>query len=152
MTEQLHFDDMLEYIGVIYRVNSRKKQAWYIVNEKIHGRFYFEPFDFEPSLGETVLLKLSKLPADDKHLFKVLGVEQTNQKPYANLLRQGKGKFFQKPNRSFGLVGKFLILPNVLENQELKNGDTLFFTAVKSLNEKKQKWEWKVIKIKKIDY
>ncbi|MFD2514213.1 DUF7017 domain-containing protein [Pontibacter locisalis] len=145
VADNILFADTPAELAVIEFVNSDKKIANFIINQKKHGFFKYDRFFKSLEIGDVVEVRLSN--DGDGNRYKLLTAGKTNQQPNDAILRLFKGNLRKKEGQEFAFVDDIFIEPKLVKELNMSSDSQIFGKALLSYNKKKDSWGWKAISV-----
>jgi hypothetical protein len=145
VADNILFSDSPVALAVIEFVNSDKKIANFIINQKKHGFFKYDRFFKSLEIGDVVEVRLSN--DVDGNRYKILTAERTNQQPNEAILKLFVGDLRKKDEQEFAFVDDVFIEPKLVKKITLSSNNRISGKALLNYNKKKGSWGWKAISI-----
>jgi hypothetical protein len=147
IAEEILFNDIAEELVFVEFVNRDKKVLNFIASEKKYGFFKYNHLNLYPQVGEVLkvrflggsvgsIYKVCSALKVDNHVFK-----ENFEKIVSGVVRINEGN-------NFGFIKDYYIHPDFVSKHQLKNGDEITATIIKSFNKSKSTWGWRVLTIK----
>ena len=147
IAEAILFNDVPEELVFVEFVNRDKKVLNFIASEKKYGFFKYNHLNLYPQVGEVLkvrfqggsvgsIYKVCTALKVDNHVFK-----ENFEKIVSGVVRINEGN-------NFGFIKDYYIHPDFVSKHQLKNGDEITATIIKSFNKSKSTWGWRVLTIK----
>lgn len=144
-TDGKKWDAIPKSVGVIDHVNHDKRLAHFIVDKNLDGIVRFQDFNLNFSVGDFIEIQASEYHSKRGKGFHIHSCKLTDEEPLSVLkqfnscIRESNGLGFTD-NDIF--VDRDLMLYHNLEDDDCVEG-----LAVMNYNKKRNKWDWKAIKI-----
>lgn len=142
--EDILFADIAEEFTVVEFVNSDKKMLNFIVSESVYGFFKYDRFLKKVRVGDTLAIRIQD--GAKGGFYKVLTCKSLDNPPFKNeFIKEVSGTVRIKEGSSFGFLEDAFIHPLLVKKYNLENGSEYSGTAIKTFDDKKDKWGWKLI-------
>jgi hypothetical protein len=140
------FGDVPEEQAIVEFVNKDRKILNFIVSETKHGFFKYERFLKNVSIGDV--LKVRFQSGTNEGLYLVHTVSKITDENFRNqLLKEIEGTVKISEGKAFGFLDDVFIHPSLVTKHKLVDGFHLSGQAIKSYNQEKKQWGWKLISI-----
>lgn len=143
IAENLLFSDIPEETVIVEFVNSHKKILNFIASDSKYGFFKYERFISNVQIGDIFKVRFHSGSVGGPYkiltLFKV--VDEDFKKQY---LKEVEGNVRISEGRPFGFLNDVFIHPTIIIKKKLTNGMQIKGVAMKTYNEKKEVWGWKM--------
>ena len=143
--EEILFFDIPEEIAVVEFVNHDKKILNFIISKTKHGFFKYDSFLKSARIGDVLSVRLEG--SGQNSMYKVMTLKKSETEPDDSIFKKFKGTLRKRDDKSFGFVDDLFVQPDLIEKNNLENGQELSGEAILSFNKKKEEWGWKVISI-----
>ena len=138
------FGDVPEEDIIVDFVNSDRKILNFIASETKFGFFKFERFLKTVSVGDV--LKVRFQSCTNEGLYLVHTVTKVVDESFRNqFFKEAEGIVRISEGKSFGFINDVFIHPTLVAKHKLSNGDHLKGEAMKTYNQEKKNWGWKLI-------
>ena len=142
--ESLLFSDTPEEIVIVESVNSDKKMLNFIASEIKFGFFKYDNFLKEVKVEETLKIRFkSGSNAGIYQLYTAIKVDDESIK--RQFLKEVEGDVKIPVGKSFGFLNDIFIHPSAVIKLKLSDGSHIKGVAIKSYNQEKKVWGWKLI-------
>ncbi len=142
----LLYKDMPSKTGMVYSVNRAKKIMYFIVNEDILGHFKYIGSGLQPKEGDFYELVLEKRMSKKGQYLHTLAAFPTN-KEIPDFKKEVIGNLQLPEHLPIGFLDDAIVSPELVRKYKNKNlpNNNLHGRAIKTYNNKKQTFGWKVI-------
>lgn len=142
--ESLLFSDTPEEMVLVEFVNADKKILNFIASESKFGFFKYDRFFKDVKVGDTLKVRFQGGAKEGMHqLYTAIKVNDNEFKK--QFLKTIEGIVRIQNGKAFGFIDDVFIHPSIIQKLKLKDGEPLKATAIKSYNNSKNVWAWKVI-------
>lgn len=142
--EEILFEDVPETYCIVEFVNSDKKMLNFISSESSYGFFKYDRFLKKVNIGDVLAIRIQDGSKGGLH--KVLTCKHADNPSFkSNYLKEVTGTVRIKEGNAFGFLDDVFIHPSSVKKYKLENGQQYAGTALKTFDEKKGKWGWKLI-------
>lgn len=142
--ESLLFSDIPEETVIVEFVNSDKKMLNFIASESKFGFFKFDRFFKDVKVGET--LKVRFQGGSKEGMYQLYTAIKVNDEAFKKLFqKEVEGEVKILSGKSFGFLGDVFIHPSTVLRMKLTDGIHIKGKAIKSYNQDKKQWSWKLI-------
>lgn len=142
--ESLLFSDTPEEIVIVESVNLDKKMLNFIVSETKFGLFKYDRFFREVKLGDT--LKVRFQGGSNGGIYQLYTAIKVNDELIKRkFLKEVEGDVKIPVGKSFGFLNDIFIHPSAVIKLKLSDGSHIKGFAIKSYNQEKKVWGWKLI-------
>jgi hypothetical protein len=144
IAEALLFSDVPEESIIVEFVNTDKKILNFIASETKFGFFKYDRFLSDVKVGDTLKVRFQGGSNGGMHqLYTVIKVKDISlmnnfTKDVNSIVRIPEGK-------SFAFIDDVFIHPSLVVKLKLTDGSTFSGKAIKSYNQEKKQWGWKLI-------
>lgn len=143
------FADIPEVTVMVEFINSDRKILNFIASETSYGFFKYERFLRNVNIGDT--LKVRFQTGTPGGLFKVYTVTKADDAGFRNqFYKEVEGIVHIPAGKSFGFLDDVFIQPSLVTRHKLTDGALVKATAIKSYNESKKQWGWKMVEVLRI--
>jgi hypothetical protein len=140
------FADIPEVTVIVDFINSDKKILNFIASETSFGFFKYERFLKDVSIGDT--LKVRFQSGTPGGLFLVYTVSKFADEDFRQqYYKQVEGLVRISDGKPFGFLDDVFIHPSMVTKYKLTDGTALKATAIKTFNEAKKQWGWKLVDV-----
>lgn len=147
IAEEILFNDIAEELVFVEFVNRNKKVLNFIVSEKKYGFFKYNHLNLYPQVGEV--LKVRFQGGSVGSIYKVCSALKVDNYDFKeNFEKIVSGVVRINEGNNFGFIKDYYIHPDFVSKHQLKNGDKITATIIKSFNKSKSTWGWRVLTIK----
>lgn len=144
--ESLLFSDTPEEMVIVEFVNSDKKMLNFIASELKFGFFKYDRFFKDVKVGDT--LKVRFQGGVKEGMYQLYTAIKVNDEAFKKqFLKEVEGNVKIPAGKSFGFLGEVFIHPSLVVKLKLTDGLHLKANAIKSYNQDKKIWSWKVFSI-----
>lgn len=141
--EEILFADIPAEYAVVEFVNSDKKMLNFIVSESVYGFFKYDRFLKKVRVGDTLAIRIQD--GSKGGFYKVLTCKVVDNSPFKNeFVKEVTGIVRIKDGSNFGFLEDAFVHPSLVKKYNLENGSKYSGTAIKSFDDKKEKWGWKL--------
>ena len=143
VAEALLFRDIPEELVIVEFVNSNKGVLNYIASETKFGFFKYDHFFSEVKVGDILRVRFKEGYYEGAS--QLYSANKTNDDVFKNqFLKQVSGVVKIIPGKSFGFIDDVFIHPSLVTKYKLTDGIQFSATAIKSYNNEKKHWGWKL--------
>lgn len=144
VAESLLFSDIPEEAVIVEFVNTDKKMLNFIASESKFGFFKYDRF-FK-NLQVTDTLKVRFQSGSNEGMYQLYTAIKTNDESFRKkFVKNVAGIVKILPGRTFGFLEDAFIHPAKVSQLKLVDGVHLEGQAIKSYNQEKKQWGWKLI-------
>lgn len=144
--EALLFSDVPEEFVIVEFVNTEKKVLNFIASESKFGFFKYDRFFKHVNIGDT--LKVRFQGGAKEGMFQVYTAIKVDDADFKKqFLKDLTGELKIQPGKPFGFLGDAFVHPSLIGKHNLSNGVNLKARAIKTYNQDKKAWTWKVFSI-----
>lgn len=144
IAEALLFSDMPEELVIVNFVNSDKKILNFIASESKFGFFKYDRFITKVNVGDILKVRFQDGSKGGLyHLFTAVKVIDEEFKK--RFLKEIAGAIKIPTGKSFGFIENVFIPPSLVSKLKLTNEMSFKGKAIKSYNQVKKQWSWKLI-------
>ena len=140
------WDVFSEKVGVVDHVNNDKKLIHFLVDRDLDGVVPFSELDGSFREGDAITVKLSRYKSKQGQRYRVLQAMATDQTPSTSVKKQ----FCEEVRESNGMgftTSDIFIPPPLMNECQIKDGQTVSGTALLSYNKKRASWGWRAMSI-----
>lgn len=145
IAESLLFTDIPEEMIFVEFVNTDKKMINFIISESKFGFLKYDRFFTDVKVGDVLKVRFQGGSNEGMHqLYTAIKVKDEEFKKM--FFREITGTVNISEGKPFGFIDDVFIHPSIVKNYNLTNGKQHEGIAIKSYNQEKKKWGWKLIK------
>jgi len=149
IAESLLFSNIPQELIIVERVNKEKSIINFIATKIKYGFTSYKNFKINPQVGDTFAVRFVEKKNKNPNFYKCYTLVKSDQKPPVEIYKEITGTLKIINGNTFGFINNIYIPPQIIRKYDLKNNAKLNAIALQSYNTKKEKWDWRVIKIKK---
>ena len=143
IAESLLFNDVVEELLIVEFVNTDKKMLNFIASETKFGYFKYERFFSDIKIGDT--LKVRFQGGTNEGMHQLYTAIKFNDEVFKNqFLKEASGVVKIPEGKSFGFITDAFIHPNLVSKYKLVDGQEFSGKVIKSYNQEKKQWSWKL--------
>jgi len=143
------FGDVPEETVIVEFVNADRKILNFIASETKHGFFKYERFLKNVMIGDVLKVRFQSGTNEGLHL--VHTVSKINDENFRKqFFKEVEGTVRISEGKSFGFLNDVFIHPSLVTKHNLINGTPLKGQAIKTYNQEKKQWGWKIAHILKV--
>lgn len=144
IAEALLFSDVPEESVIVEFVNADKKILNFIASETKFGFFKYDRFFSEVKVGDTLKVRFQGGSNEGMHqLYTAIKVNDGDFKK--QFMKELQGVVRIPAGKSFGFMDDVFIHPSVVKKYKLTDGLQFTGKAIKSYNQEKKQWGWKLL-------
>lgn len=144
IAESIIFGDIPEETVIVEFVNSNKKMLNFIASESKFGFFKYDRFFKNVKIGE--ILRVRFQGGSNKGLYQLYTAIKTNDEAFKKqFIKKVSGIVKIPSGKVFGFLENAFIHPLKVSQLKLSDGIHLEGIAIKSYNQEKKQWGWKLI-------
>jgi hypothetical protein len=144
LAEDLLFSDIPEETVFVEFVNADKKMLNFIVSEKKFGFLKYDRFLSDVEIGDILKVRFQGGSNEGMHqLYTAIKVKNDEFKE--QFIREINGVVKISEGKQFGFIEDVFIHPSIVKKYNLANGSHYEGKAIKSYNQEKKRWGWKLI-------
>lgn len=144
IAEALLFSDVPEEFVVVEFVNSDKKILNFIASETKFGFLKYNRFFSEVKVGDTLKVRFQAGRNEAMHqLYTAIKVNDDNFKK--QFMKELQGFVRIPAGKPFGFMDDVFIHPSLVTKYKLTDGMEFTGKAIKSYNQEKKQWGWKLL-------
>ncbi len=144
IAEAILFGDVKEETVIVEFVNSDKKILNFIASENKFGFFKYERFFRYVNIGDT--LKVRFQGGSNEGMHQVYTAFKVNDDEFkGRFMRSVSGVIKMPAGKTFGFIEDIYVHPALMTKLKLKDGEEFNGKAIKSYNQEKKQWGWKLI-------
>lgn len=142
--EELLYSDVPEELVIVDFVNSDKKMLNFIASEIKFGFFKYNRFFSEIKVGQ--ILKVRFQGGSNEGMHQVLtAIKVCDESFKKHFIKDVQEVVKIREGVSFGFIEDVFIHPSIVKRYKLVNGMQFTGTAMKSYNQEKKQWGWKLL-------
>ena len=142
--EALLFSDTPEETVIVEFVNSDKKMLNFIASETKFGFFKYDRFFRDVKVGDTLKVRFQGGSNGGMHqIYTAIKVNDDYFKK--QFMKEEEGNIRIPLGKSFGFLNDIFVHPSIIKKLNLSDGSHLNGLAIKSYNQEKKLWGWKLI-------
>jgi hypothetical protein len=143
VAESILFSDTPEETIIVEFVNSDRKILNFIASESKFGFFKYDRFLNEVRIGD--ILKVRFQIGSNEGLYQLYSAIKTNDDVFKEkFLKEVDGIVSIREGNSFGFLDDIYIHQSIVNRMKLKDGMKIKGWAIKSYNQAKKQWSWKL--------
>jgi hypothetical protein len=144
--ESILFSDIPEEWVIVEFVNKGKGMLNFISSESKFGFFKYDRFIKNVNIGDT--LKVRFQGGTSGGIFQVYtAIKEDDEGFKKQFLREVRGEIKIQSGKPFGFLEDAYVHPTLISKHKLYNGAKLQAKAIKTYNQEKKAWSWKVFDI-----
>jgi hypothetical protein len=144
IAESLLFSDTPEEMVIVEFVNADKKMLNFIASESKFGFFKYDRFFKEVKVGDT--LKVRFQGGTKEGMYQLYTAIKVNDEVFKKqFLKEVSGSVRIPTGKPFGFLDDTFIHPTLVTRKKLTDGMQIEGNAIKSYNQEKEQWSWKLI-------
>ena len=144
IAEALLFSDVPEESVIVEFVNADKKILNFIASEKKFGFLKYDRFFSDVKVGDTLKVRFQGGSNESMHqLYTAIKVNDDAFKK--QFMKEITGILKIQIGKSFGFIDDIFIHPTLIAKLNLKDGMNIKGTSIKTYNQEKKKWGWKLL-------
>lgn len=144
MAEALLYRDVPEESVIVEFVNADKKILNFIASETKFGFFKYDRFFSDIKVGDTLKVRFQGGSNEGMHqLYTVIKVNDDAIKK--QFMKESQGVVQIPAGKSFGFIDTVFIHPSLVAKYKLTDGMQFTGKAIKSYNQEKKQWGWKLL-------
>jgi hypothetical protein len=145
LAESLLYSDIPEENVIVEFVNKDKSILNFIASETKHGFFKYDKFLNNIKVGE--ILKVRFKSGAVGGIYQIYSASSSNDETFkSQFLKEVEGEIRIQEGKSFGFLGDAYIHPALIAQLKLTNGMKFIGNCIKTYNQDKKQWGWKLIK------
>jgi len=140
------WDVFSEKVGIVDHVNKDKRLIHFLIDRELDGVVSFSKLDGVFQEGDAIAVKLSRYTSKQGQRCHVLQAVSTDQIPSTSIKKQ----FCEEVRESNGMgftQSDIFIPPSLMNECQIKNGQTVSGEALLNYNKKQKIWGWKAVSI-----
>ncbi len=143
--EEILFQDIPEEIIAVEFVNENKNILNFVKNKQKFGFFNYSGQLDKPQIGDILKVRFNGEGQDG--FYKIRSAKKAEPNLTSDAIRDYEGTLKVISPQNFGFADDVFIEPKLIQDNNLKDGQTLTGKAILSFNKKKNEWGWKAIEI-----
>jgi hypothetical protein len=144
LADLLLFSDTPEETVIVEFINKDKKMLNFIGSESKFGYFKYEKFLKNVNIGDV--LKVRFRAGNDDGMYQLYTATLTKDDAFkSQFLKNVAGVLKIVEGKTFGFVDDVYVHPSLINKFQLKNGQMINVSVIKSYNKEKKNWSWKAI-------
>jgi len=144
IAESLLFSDTPEETVIVDFVNTDKKMLNFIASETKFGYFKYDRFFKDINVGDTLKVRFQGGAREGIHqLYTAIKVNDEAFKK--QFLKEVSGAIKIPAGKPFGFLEEVFIHPSLVTKKKFIDGMQFKGNAIKSYNQEKKQWSWKLI-------
>ncbi len=144
IAEAILFSNVQEEMAIVDFINSDKKMLNFIISENKFGFFKYARFLKEIKVGD--LLKLRCKEGTKGGIYQIYTAVKTNDETAKKqFVKEISGVVKIEIDKPFGFIDNVFIHPSLIKKYNLINGMQWKGQAIKSYNQGKKQWGWKLL-------
>ena len=144
IADAILFSDTPEETILVEFVNKDKKILNFIASETKHGFLKYDRFFSEVKIGD--ILKVRFQGGSKEGMYQLYTASKTKEYEFKeNYIKEVSGEVKIPAGKSFGFLDDNFIHPSIVTKLKLTDGLEFSGTAIKTYNQEKKKWGWKII-------
>jgi hypothetical protein len=140
--EEILFQDIPEEVVVVEFVNENKKMLNFVKNKDKIGFFNYSEHLKKPLIGDLLKVRFNGDGQDG--YFKALTVKNAEPNTSSAAVKKIEGDLKIIEPQNFGFLEDVFVEPNIIQKNQLKDGQSIKGQAILSFNKKKDVWGWKL--------
>jgi hypothetical protein len=144
--EEILFQDIPEEIIAVEFINENKNILNFVKDKQKFGFFKYSHQLEHPKIGQLLKVRFNGEGQDG--FYKILSVKKADPNLTSDAIKAFEGTLKVIPPHNFGFLNDVFLEPRMIQEKNLKDGQTLTVKAILSFNKKKKEWGWKAIEIK----
>jgi len=144
IAEALLFSDVPEESVIVEFVNKEKKILNFIASENKFGFFKYDRFFSNVKIGDVLKVRFQGGSKEGMHQL-YTAIKSTDDDFKSNYMKKITGKIIIPAGKSFGFLEDVFIHPSIVARLKLTDGMDFSGTAIKTYNQEKKQWGWKII-------
>ena len=138
------FSDTPEELIIVEFVNADKKMINFIASETKFGFLKYDRFFSDVKVGDTLKVRFQGGSNEGMHqLYTAIKSKDDDFK--RNFMKEVSGRIKIPAGKSFGFLDDNFIHPSIVTKLKLSDGMEFSGTAIKTYNQEKKQWGWKII-------
>jgi hypothetical protein len=144
VAESLLFSDTPEETVIVEFVNSDKKILNFIASETKFGFFKYDRFLRDAKVGDTLRVRFQG--GSNGGMYQLYTAIKVNDESFKkNFMKEVEGVVRISEGKPFGFLSDIFVHPSLVKKLNLIDGAPLKGYAIKSYNQEKKLWGWKLI-------
>ena len=138
------FSDTPEELIIVEFVNADKKMLNFIASETKYGYLKYDRFLSEVKIGDILKVRFQGGSKEGMYqLYTVIKIKDDQFK--VKYIKEVSGIVKIPAGKPFGFLGDIFIHPSIVAKLKLSDGMEFSGTAIKTYNQEKKQWGWKII-------
>ena len=146
IAEALLFSDVPEESVIVEFVNSDKKMLNFIASDSKFGFFKYDRFFSDVKVGDTLKVRFQGGSNEGMHQL-YTAVKFKDDAFKIQFMKDLSGVVKIPTGKSFGFIGDVFVHPSLIAKYKLNDGMQFTGKAIKSYNQEKKLWGWKIIEV-----
>lgn len=142
--EEILFKDIPEETIAIEFVNTTKKMASFVKNEKINGFFKYDRHFKSLVIGDVLNVRLKHV---NENFYQLLTANKAPDNASCKAIKSFSAPLDIKPGNTFGFADGVFVHPQIITRNQLANMQTITGQAILSFNKSKKEWGWKAFEM-----
>jgi tetratricopeptide (TPR) repeat protein len=143
IAEALLFSDVPEESVIVEFVNADKKILNFIASETKFGFFKYDRFFSDVKVGDTLKVRFQGGSNEGMHQL-YTAVKENDDLFKKQYIKEVSGGVKIPQGKSFGFIEDVFVHPSLVIKLKLTDGMSFVGKAIKSYNQEKSKWTWKL--------
>lgn len=143
LAEEILFGDIPEEVIVVDFVNRDKNVLYFVANQGKHGGLKYGKRLRNVRIGDLLLARFSEESRDG--MYRVYTLQSAAKETVSDLKRSFEGVISIRSGQPFGFVDQVFVEPDMVQKNNLLDGQNLKGTCVLSWNKKREEMTWKAI-------
>ena len=143
IAEALLFSDVPEESVIVEFVNADKKILNFIASETKFGFFKYDRFFSDVKVGDTLKVRFQGGSNEGMHQL-YTAVKENDDLFKKQYIKEVSGVVKIPQGKSFGFIEDVFVHPSLVIKLKLTDGMSFVGKAIKSYNQEKSKWTWKL--------
>lgn len=143
LAEEILFGDVPEEVIVVDFVNKEKDVLYFVGNQGKHGGLKYGKRLRNVRIGDLILARFSDESRDS--MYRAYTLQPAAKETTSDLKRTFEGTVSIRSGQPFGFVDQVFVDPDMVQKNNLLDGQTLKGTCVLSWNKKREAMTWKAI-------
>lgn len=143
--EEILFQDIPEELIVVEFVNRNKNILSFVKDRQKHGFFNYSEKLTNPEIGD--LLKVRFRGDAQEGFHRIVTARKAESDSVSSAVKDFRGFIKVISPHNFGFVDDVFVIPDIINDNNIKDGQIVEGTAIMSFNKKKGEWGWKAIRL-----
>ncbi|MEO1449081.1 MAG: tetratricopeptide repeat protein, partial [Bacteroidota bacterium] len=145
--DELLYKDMPESLAVVVHTDPAKKRVWFRLDREKTFSLMENRVRLRVAPGDFVAMRYQEVQSRKGMMFQILTIRHTDEAP-RDIVREFNGSLNLLQGRSFGFVNRDIFIPpHLVEAHTLIGGQKLAGLAVIEYDKKRERWNWKAVKL-----